>query len=147
VWRAGGHQIHLAGRLGTSDGDEVLQGSFAIGGAFGLDIPRGYVDREATGDHIVAYSMAYRFPVWRPFDGFGSAPFRHRQLVIETFYDAAKVSSDEPGGDGRWFRSWGALAISDWEVWVLRIQPGIGVAQQVDGDEDTRLLFQLGFRL
>ncbi|MEM7260416.1 MAG: hypothetical protein AAF488_00395 [Planctomycetota bacterium] len=146
VWPEGGHQLVVGGQVGWSDGDRILQGSFSIGGSFQTSIPRGYFgDTEAIGDHLLAYTAAYRAPVWRPFDGYGTTPFRHRQIVLEAFFDAAKVSRHAPGDDGRWFLSVGGQVVTSWEALGLLIQPGIGVAHQLDGDEHTRAYFVLGF--
>ncbi|MHC5066952.1 MAG: hypothetical protein ACYTF0_00035 [Planctomycetota bacterium] len=146
LWPAGGHQLHLSSRLGWSDGDHTYQGAFAIGGALGQNLPRGYSDRVASGDHLAAAGIAYRAPLRRPFTGFGSSPLRERQLVLELFFDAAKVSRDQPLGDNDWFRSTGFVVHSCWEFWNMLLQPGVGLAQQLDGPEDASLLVELGFR-
>jgi hypothetical protein len=147
VWPQGGHQVVLGGELGWSEGDQTLQGAFAVGGALGLTLPRGYVETQATGADLLAGSFAYRFPVWRHFKSFGSSPWVHRQVVVEAFIDGAKVSSDHIGGDGEWFRSIGGEVHDSWEFWYLLLQPGIGVARQLDGDEDTVAYFSIDFRL
>ncbi|MDA3961742.1 MAG: hypothetical protein PF961_13210, partial [Planctomycetota bacterium] len=147
IWRKGGHQLVVSGKLGTSDGDEFMQGNFSIGGAFGLGLPRGYIDRIATGNHLAGGSIAYRAALWRPFDGYGSSPLVNRQLVLEIFADAAQVSNDQPiDPDADWYRSVGGLLYTTWEFYGTLLQPGLGVAQQLDGNEDTTFLLELGFR-
>lgn len=147
TWPSQGHQLVLGGELGWSSGDRTLQGAFAIGGALGLSLPRGYVETQAVGDDLIAGSIAYRVPVWRPFKSYGSSPWVHRQVVLEGFVDGAKVSDDHIGGDGHWFRSVGGEVHDCWEFWHLLLQPGIGVARQLDGDEDTVAYFSIDFRL
>ena len=59
-----------------------MQGNFSIGGGTGRGLPRGYFEKaEASGRFLLAGSFGYRFPVWRPFKGFSTAPFRGRQLI------------------------------------------------------------------
>lgn len=147
IWRNGGHQLAMSTQIGTSAGDRFMQGNFSVGGALGLGIPRGYIDRVATGAHLLAGSLAYRLPLWRPFQGFGSGPLVHRQLVAEVFVDAAQVSRDrvvDPDAD--WYHSVGALLHTTWEFFGVRLQPGLGIARQLDGEEDSNLLFELDFR-
>jgi hypothetical protein len=146
ICKPGGHQIALRGQVGWSDGDNTLQSNFSVGGGLSSGLPRGYLgEAEVTGRYLEAASIAYRFPAWRPFKGFGTAPFRHRQLAAEVFVDGAKVSSDGLSGDGEWFKSAGFEVHSGWEAVDLLIQPGVGVALQLDGDEDLEAYFTLGF--
>lgn len=145
VWPRGGHQIVVGASGGTNDGDTTLQGSFSVGGILGLGLPRGYYEIEAVGDHLVGGSVAYRLPLWRPFDGFGSSPFAHRQIVVEVFYDLAQVSRDHLFGDGDSYASAGMQIHDEWEFSGVIVQPGLGVARQLDGDEDTVVYFALGF--
>ncbi|MBA3684357.1 MAG: hypothetical protein H0W72_03865 [Planctomycetes bacterium] len=147
TWPSQGHQLVLGGVVGSSSGDSTLQGSFSVGGVLGLGLPRGYGAIEAVGEHLAGYSLAYRVPLYRPFKGFGSSPWVHRQVVLEGFFDAAKASSDYLLGDGTWFRSAGGELHDSWEFYGLLLQPGIGVAVQLDGDEDTVGYFALDFRL
>lgn len=147
VWPRGGHQLRLSGQVGRSFGDdETLQGSFSIGGILGLGLPRGYYDIEAVGTWLVGGSAAYRFPLWRPFHGFGSSPWTHRQVAMEIFYDAAEVSRDQLLGDGQLYASTGIEIHDEWDFYGFRLQPGVGVARQLDGDEDTTVYFTLSFR-
>jgi len=146
VWPSRGVQVVAGGQVGWSDGDEILQGSFSIGGALGRGLPRGYLDIEDVGDHLVAYSAALRVPIYRPFKGFASSPFAHRQVVVEGFFDAAMVSDDHPGGDGIWFRSAGGELHDCWEISGVLFQPGIGVAAQLDGDQDVTVYAAIDFR-
>jgi hypothetical protein len=69
----------------------------------------------------------------------------NRQTVLELFFDAAKVSHDKLNGNGEWYRSVGANVHMNWMVWELRLNPGIGIAYQLDGDEEVRGLFGLDF--
>ncbi len=147
TWPALGQQLVLGAVVGASNGRSTLQGSFSVGGVLGQGLPRGYTQIEAVGDHFAGYSVAYRAPVYRPFKGFGSSPWAHRQVVLEGFYDAAKVSNDRVLGDGEWFRSAGGELHDSWEFYGILLQPGIGVAQQLDGDEDTVAYLAIDFRL
>lgn len=124
---------------GWSDGKRHLQGAFTIGGTNidGIETPRGYTETEATGPYFGAYSAACRFPVYRPFKGFGTTPFEIRQIVLDLFFDAGLVSSDEPFGDGEWYRSAGVESTIDTRFFNIPIRPGIQVARQLDGDKDT----------
>ncbi len=142
LWPSGGHQIAVAAQGGWSDGDETLQGSFSIGGGLSRGLPRGYFDKAyATGKHIVAGSVAYRVPVYRPFEGYGTTPLRSRQIFLEGFFDSGKVSNNNPGGDGEWFSSVGIEAHVGIEFADQVLQPGVGVAYQIDGDEDVQAYF------
>ena len=146
IWPRGGHQLVLRAQVGWSEGDDSLQSNFSIGGGLSRGLPRGYlVEAEAAGRHLLAGSLAYRFPLWRPFQGFGTSPFRHRQLALELFTDTAKVSGNAIDGDGVWFWSTGLEVHSGWEVADLLIQPGLGLAVQLDGGEDVEVYFSLGF--
>ena len=145
------HQIVLRGSVGWSDGDEILQDAFMIGGLFGNGWPRGYFNEEAYGRNRLAWGVSYQAPVWRPFLGVGSSPLVLRQVFIEGFFEAAKVSDDRPGGDrgygglpAEWYRSVGAMGRFSMEFWGNLLQPGVGVARQLDGEEDTLLLIDLG---
>jgi len=71
----------------------------------------------------------------------------HRQVVVEGFAEAGEVSSDRFLGDGRLYRSVGAMVHDCWEFYTIRIQPGIGFARQLDGREDTVLLIALDFAM
>jgi hypothetical protein len=146
-WPRYGQQLVTSGAVGWTDGDEYLQNQFSIGGTYAMNqLPRGYDTTEALGQYLVGYSLAYRTPVWRPFWGHTTTPFVDRQTVLELFFDAAKVSDEElDGDDGEWFRSYGANVHMNWMVWELMLNPGLGVAQQLDGDEATRVLFSLDF--
>ena len=147
VWPSQGHQLRLAGAAGWSDGDQPTQGTFGIGGSLGQGLPRGYFNIEAVGSHLAAGSVAYRFPVWRPFKGYGSSPWMHRQVVLEAFYDAGMVSNDRILGDGSLFASTGGEIHDCWEFYGILLQPGIGVAKQLDADKDTVVYLSLGFGL
>lgn len=134
-----GHQIEVTSATGWSDGGNWLQGAFTIGGMNrdGIHTPRGYPETEATGRYLGAYAAAYRFPVYRPFRGFGTTPFEIRQIVLDFFYGAALISQDNPFGDGDWFRSAGVEATLDMRFFNIPLRPGIQVARQLDGDEDS----------
>lgn len=141
-----GHQLVVRGQLGWSDGDDTLQGNFSIGGGLSTGLPRGYFDEAvATGRHLLAGSLAYRFPVFRPFAAASTTPFRGRQLVVELFGDTAQVSNDHVSGDGDWFTSVGGELLVNAEFFDGILSPGIGVAVQLDGERDVRAYFSLGF--
>jgi hypothetical protein len=143
VWPSQSHQLVLQGLLGWSRGQRYLQGEFAIGGLNGAALPRGYLDTVAVGNYLEGYSVAYRLPVWRPFYGFSTSPFGFRQVVLEGFFDAAKASVDRIGGVGQWYRSYGGQLNGQWEVFDALIAPGIGVAQQLDGEKNLEAYFML----
>lgn len=147
VWPDGGHQLVAGGAVGWSAGPRsYLQGRFQLGGpSSGIDLPRGYSSLVATGDHLLAWSGGYRLPVWRPWAGLGTTPFALRQVVLEGFLDAAKASSDHPGGDGWWYRSTGGELRFNLEIWAMRLNPGLGVARQLDGREATESYFTLEY--
>lgn len=141
-----GHQVVVRGQIGWSDGDDTLQGNFTIGGGLSTGLPRGYLDGAvATGRHLLAGSLAYRLPVFRPFVAASTTPFRGRQLVVEVFGDTAQVSLDHLGGDGEWFTSVGAELLANAEFFDAVLSPGIGVAVQLDGERDVRAYFTIGF--
>ena len=145
-WPRFGQQLVFGGALGWTEGDDYLQNQFSVGGTYGLNqLPRGYGTTQALGQYLVGGSVAYRTPVWRPFSGHSTTPFVDRQTILELFFDAAKVSSDKLDGTGDWFRSIGANIHMNWMVWELMVNPGIGIAYQLDGDQDVRGLFGLGF--
>ena len=66
-------------------------------------------------------------------------------MVLEGFLDAAKASSDHPGGDGWWYRSAGGELRFNIEVWSIRLNPGLGIARQLDGAEATEAYFTLEY--
>lgn len=141
-----GQQLVVGGAVGWSEGDRFLQGQFSVGGTFNLNqLPRGYTETTAIGSYLVGGTVAWRTPVWRPFWGHSTTPFVTRQAVLEVFFDGAKASSDRLDGDGEWFRSVGANLHMNMMVWELMVNPGIGVAKQLDGDEDATVLFGLDF--
>lgn len=143
-----GHQLVVRSQVGWSDGDDTLQGSFSIGGGLSYGLPRGYYDEAvATGRYLLAGSVAYRFPVWRPFAGGGTTPFRSRQLVVELFGDSANVADTRLGGgtSSNWFSSVGAELLANAEFMDAIFSPGIGVAFQLDGERDVKAYFSLGF--
>ncbi len=145
-WPSLGQQLVFGGALGWTEGDDFLQNQFSVGGTYGLNqLPRGYDTTEALGQYLVGGSVAYRTPIWRPFWGHSTTPFVDRQTVLELFFDAAKVSNDELDGEGLWYRSVGANIHMNWMVWELMFNPGIGIAYQLDGDEETRVLFGFDF--
>ncbi len=146
LFPAAGHQLVLRAQAGWSDGDDTLQGNFSIGGGLSTGLPRGYYDSAvATGRHLLAGSLAYRFPLWRPFVASSTTPFRGRQLVLELFGDTAQISDDHLGGDGDWFTSVGGELHANFEFADGILNPGIGVAAQLDGERDVRAWFTLGF--
>jgi hypothetical protein len=143
-----GHQVVARTQAGWSDGDDTLQGNFSIGGGLSYGLPRGYIDEAvATGRYLLAGSLAYRFPVWRPFAGAGTTPFRARQLVVELFGDTANVADDRIGGgtSDNWFTSVGSELFANVEFMDAIISPGVGVAVQLDGEREVRAWFTLGF--
>lgn len=146
VWPSAGHQLVVGGALGWSaQPTSYLQGRFQIGGSSGLDLPRGYGSTVAAGDDLLGWTTAYRLPVWRPWAGLGTTPFNVRQVVLETFLEGAKASSDHPGGNGAWYRSAGAELRLNLEIWAFRSNPGLGWARQLDGAEDSTLYFTLEY--
>jgi hypothetical protein len=144
VWAEGGHQLVGAMQMGWSDGPHDLQARFGIGGNRAEGLPRGYPTVIERGRCLEAYSLAYRLPVWRPFDGAGTSPWVTRQVVLEGFYDAASVT-DSLQDKHRWYRSAGAELHLDFSYWLVRFAPGVGVARQIDGLEDTAGYLSLGF--
>ncbi len=143
----GGVQLVFGGQAGWSDGDRTLQGNFVVGGPLGRGLPRGYVrDTEAVGRHLLAGSLACRVPLWRPFRGFSTTPFRFRQLVLEVFGDSAKVSTDHFAGNGDWYSSLGGELHAGWEFRSVILSPGLGIAKQLDGDRDWQAWLAMGFR-
>ncbi len=147
VWPSAGHQLVVGGLVGwtSQDATRTLQGRFAVGPPSTLGIPRGYHETAAIGDYLLGWTLAYRLPVWRPFRGLGTTPFALRQVVVEAFLDGAKVMADSLGDRAPWYRSAGGELHLDTEIWALRLAPGLGVARQLDGPEDTVAYLTLGF--
>jgi WD40-like Beta Propeller Repeat len=146
-WPRFGQQLVFGGALGWTEGDNYLQNQFSVGGTYNLNqLPRGYGSTQAIGQYLLGGSVAYRTPIWRPFQGYSTTPFVNRQTILELFFDAAKASPDRLNGEGDWFRSVGANVHMNWMVWELMLSPGIGIAQQLDGKEDSRGLFGLDFQ-
>ena len=139
-----GHQIVTAVTVGWSDGPRDLQGRFGVGGDAVMGLPRGYPLTMSRGRALEAASAAYRFPLLRAFSGCGTSPLVLRQLVVEGFYDAARAGDEL--GQGAVFRSVGAEVHGEFEFWLVRLDPGLGIAKQVDGIGDTVGYFTLGFR-
>ncbi|MFW5752869.1 MAG: hypothetical protein ACOCYV_02330, partial [Planctomycetota bacterium] len=150
VWPSAGHQLVVGAQVGWSEGDEILQESFIIGGSNRTGYPRGYASEQDVGPYYFGYGVAYRLPLWRPFAGIGTSPLVNRQVVAEIFYEAARLSEDRILGDRgvwyhtRWYRSYGVMVNSQWEFDGALLAPGIGVVQQVDGDEEFRVVWELG---
>jgi hypothetical protein len=145
VWPALGQQLVLGGAAGWSDGQRYLQGQFDVGGDAATGLPRGYPLTQASGPYLLAGSASYRAPVWRPFTGFSTSPFVLRQVVLEGFYEGGKISDDHVGGDGKWFHSTGAELHADLVFWEAILNPGLGVAKQLDGEKNVVTYFQLDF--
>jgi len=146
VWPEYGQELVVGGALGWSAGDRYLQGQFSVGGVYNINqLPRGYLTTQAVGDYLSGGTIAWRTPIRRAFYGFGSAPFVDRQEVLELFFDAAMASTDRIDGNGDWYRSVGAELHLDMMFWEAQLDPGIGVARQLDGDRKWALLFQLAF--
>ncbi len=146
VWPAQSHQIALGTMIGWSRGDHFLQGDYTIGGINAVTtLPRGYFTVQAAGDYELGGSAAYRFPPARFFAGWATSPLVLRQLVLETFYDAAKVSTDHLDGNGTWYRSLGEELHTDVEVWTVPLEPGIGIAHRFDGPKGQGVYFTLMF--
>jgi hypothetical protein len=145
---AWGQQLVLGGSLGWSAGDteDTLQGRFHTGGNTAYGQPRGYPSFMSTGSHLLGWTTAWRTPLWRPFRGHGTTPFVSRQAVLELFWEGAKTSNDRIGGDGRWFRSAGAEIRWSFSFWEQVLNPGVGVAKQIDGLQDTVSYLTLDFR-
>ena len=143
-----GHQVVVAGNIGWSNPEDAttLQGVFSIGGKGNPFASPAYPERIVSGYYLLGYSTAYRLPVYRPFDNYGTTPFGFRQIVLEGWYDGSMVSTDAIHGNGDWYRAVGATLYADWQVWAINTDPGIGVGQQLDGNEDTVVFVQLGYR-
>ena len=143
-----GHQVVVGGEVGWSNPEEAttLQGVFSIGGKGNPFASPAYPERIVSGYYLLGYSTAYRLPVYRPFDNYGTTPFGFRQIVLEGWYDGSMVSTDEIHGNGDWYRAVGATLYADWQIWALNTDPGIGVGQQLDGNKDTVVFVQLGYR-
>ncbi|MCS6970588.1 MAG: hypothetical protein NZ552_06230 [Planctomycetes bacterium] len=142
------HQLVLGAQLGWSDGPPSLQGVWGIGGDAALGVPRGYPKTMARGRVLLAGSAGYRLPLWQGFVGAGTTPWVTRQLVAELFYDGARVSDvlrrHQPGA--RWYRAAGVELHLEIEYWLVRVAPGLGLARQIDGEEDYTIYAALGFR-
>ena len=138
------HQLVLSGQLGWSDGPTDLQGRFGIGGNLAEGQPRGYPATMVRGRTIESWSTAYRLPLWQPFAGLATTPWVSRQFVLEGFYDAARVGDQLDEGD--WYRSAGAELHFEFSYWLVRFAPGLGIARQIDGLEETASYLSLGFR-
>jgi len=134
----------VSGQLGWSDGPPELQGRFGIGGNRAEGLPRGYPETMVRGRTLEGWSVAYRLPLWQPFAGLETTPWVSRQFVLEGFYDAARVGDRLEEGD--WYRSAGAELHFEFSYWLVRFAPGIGIARQIDGLEDTASYLSLGFR-
>ncbi len=146
VWPEYGQELVVGGALGWSRGDHYLQGQFSVGGVYNVNqLPRGYLTTQAVGSYLAGGTVAWRTPLWRPFYGWGSTPFVDRQEVLELFFDDAKVSTDRLDGDSSWYRSVGAELHLDMMFWEAQLDPGIGVARQLDGDKKWAAFFQLAF--
>ncbi len=142
-----GHQIVVRSQAGWSDGDDTLQGNFTIGGGLTTALPRGYIDEAVdTGRHLIAGSLAYRLPLWRPFTSGTPAPLRARQIIAEVFGDTAQVGDEQIGDGGDWYTSVGAELFAQTEF-ADGVSPGIGIAFQLDGNRDVRFYFSLGVTL
>lgn len=144
VWPAQNHQLVIGGQLGWSDGPQDLQGRFGIGGNLSQGLPRGYPLTMVRGRTLEAWSTAYRLPLWRPFAGLDTSPWVTRQAVLEGFYDAARVG--DRLDEGHWYRSAGAELHLEFSFWLVRFAPGLGIARQIDGLEETAGYLSLGFR-
>jgi hypothetical protein len=146
VWPEYGQELVVGGALGWSRGDHYLQGQFSVGGVYNVNqLPRGYLTTQAVGSYLAGGTVAWRTPLWRPFYGWGSTPFVDRQEVLELFFDDAKVSTDRLDGDSSWYRSVGAELHIDMMFWEAQLDPGVGVARQLDGDKKWAAFFQLAF--
>ena len=146
IFKAAGHQIAARTQVGWSDGQDTLQGNYSVGGGLGRGLPRGYFDSAvATGRHLLAGSLAYRFPLTRPFSAPPTEPFRNRQIVMEVFGDTAKVSDNRLGGRGDWFTSVGTEFHANFEFFDGILSPGLGIAYQLDGERDLQAYFAIGF--
>ena len=148
VLPAAGHQLVLRALAGWSDGDDTLQGNFSVGGGLSYGLPRGYIDEAvATGRYLLGGSAAWRLPLWRPFAGGGTTPFRARQLILEIFGDTANVADDRLGGGtaSNWFTSVGGELHMNVEFMDAMLSPGFGVACQLDGERDVTAYFSVGF--
>ena len=146
IFPTAGHQVATRAQVGWSDGDDTLQGNYGIGGGLGRGLPRGYFAQSlATGRHLLAGSLAYRFPLSRPFAAPSTEPFRSRQFVVEVFGDTAKVSDNHIGGSGAWFTSVGTELHANLEFFDGILSPGIGIAYQLDGERQVQAYFAIGF--
>ncbi len=142
-----GHQLVLGGSLGWSREDnDWLQGEFGIGGDPALTLPRGYDEAVATGDRLLGWSAAWRAPLWRPFKGVSTTPLRVRQVVAEAFAEGARVGNGRLAEDGPWYRAVGGEVRANLEFSIIDLNPGLGVARQIDGDEDTVGYLTMDFR-
>ncbi len=143
-----GHQVVIGGNVGWSNPEDAtsLQGVFSIGGKGNPFASPAYPERIVSGYYLLGYSAAYRLPVYRPFDNFGTTPFGFRQIVLEGWYDSSMVSTDSIHGNGDWYRAVGGTLYADWQVWALNLDPGVGVGQQLDGNKDTVVFVQMGYR-
>ena len=147
------HVLKLEGIYGVSRGDEIDQGAFGIGGYGSLQADttpgldrnitlRGYADNTQVGRDVVKASVAYRFPIYRIYQG-GSAtvPLYFQQLFGEVFYEGGKAwgleSEDTP--DSEWLNSAGAeLNFSTTLLRFMEIAPGVGVAYAFDREKKKR---------
>ncbi|MBN8526605.1 MAG: hypothetical protein J0M02_14830, partial [Planctomycetes bacterium] len=144
VWPDGGHQLVGSVQVGWSDGPHDLQARYGIGGNKAEGIPRGYPTVVERGRCLEAASLAYRLPLYRPFDGLGTTPWVTRQVVLEGFYDYGGIG--DRLGDLRWYRSAGAEVHLEFAFWLVRFAPGVGIARQIDAKEETTSYLSLGFR-
>ncbi len=140
-----GHQLHLSGTAGWSNQPTTGQSAFRLGGAWGQQFPRGYETIMASGRTLLGWSATYRFPVWQPFIRKGTSPFSLRQLVTSLFYDEATVSPEEFHKETTTIRSVGGGFHANIEFAGIIFNPGLYIAQQLDGNEDVYTFITLDF--
>jgi outer membrane protein assembly factor BamA len=148
------HHVLLArGFYGISQGDVLAQRAFQLGGDnpgdFTIPIDqesvylRGYEVNEYRGRNAALASLEYRFPIWNVERGISNIP-----VFLRRFHGALFGEAGDAWDDSLHIKNVksavGLEARADMNLaYYLPVTFRIGVAQALDGERDTRFIFNI----
>ena len=132
--------------MAFSEGDHTAQQAFQIGGVpYGQNrYPlRGFPSNFDKGNHVVTYTLEYRFPLWYVFKGWNTKPVFIDRLHVALFADTGNAWGSEKDFELNDFSAGiGAEARMNTVLgYKVRITPALGLAHGLTDGGETQVYF------
>jgi Tol biopolymer transport system component len=146
IGRSSNQTIYMNLRMAFSEGDHTAQQAFQIGGVpYGQNrYPlRGFPSNFDKGDHVVTYTLEYRFPLWYIFRGWNSKPVYLDRFHAALFAETGNAwGADKDSELNDFSAGIGAEARMDTVLgYKVKITPALGIAQGLTDGGETQVYF------